>query len=185
MERRGVIVGVLIAVAGVIVAVSAGLFSTNSRIPPRAARVLASPTPTRTPFATPTAGPRPPTRVRTLIAEVDAVCSIVGPLQRIPEAEDLDRDASPIREELKTLEALLAELRRLTIPAKLRADMKVYRRRLQAQIRLDRLIVGAAQRGDRQSVRLGMAQNDWNRSERTKVAADMGFKSCLADPGRA
>jgi hypothetical protein len=58
----------------------------------------------------------------------------------------------------------------------LRAQLKQYRRRLRAQIALDRRIAGAE---DSYSVRVGMRQNEKNRDARNAIVTEAKFDTCL------
>ena len=178
MKRWGVLV---VSLLTGVVAVTL-LFSAN-----RGARSIDPvPTPTRTPAAspTPTAGSRDPPNVRNFIADVNAVCARLGRPHPIPDGEDPGVLAATMKDELVILEPLLSRLRDVRVPAALRRQMRFYRRRLSAQIRLDRLVQAAAVAKDAQSVELGMTQNDYNRDRRTELARAIGFSTCLTDPGR-
>ena len=58
----------------------------------------------------------------------------------------------------------------------LRRQLKQYRRRLRAQIALDRRIARAE---DSYSVGVGMSQNEKNRDARNTIVDEAGFDTCL------
>jgi hypothetical protein len=185
MKRRQIVVASLLTVIGLVAVVAfAALSSTGDDAMSGGGNAGAAGTPT--PLPSPTVGATaPPPNVGGFIRKVDRLCDGLGRLQAVPDNEALDLRAARMRAELEVLQPLLAALRELRIPKELREPMRDYRRRLLGQIRLDRLVLAAAEKGDTSTVQRGMGQNEFNRSERTKLAHDMGFSSCLADPGRA
>jgi hypothetical protein len=60
-------------------------------------------------------------------------------------------------------------------------DFQAYLVTLKNEILLDTLIARAARSGDRQAVKVGMAENQRNRDRRTRLARQLRLSACLRD----
>jgi hypothetical protein len=133
------------------------------------------------------AGPPPPTaepptaaRLRAFRKTLRARCRKVGTATAI----SAGGEGGPAREremarEIEYLRALQRAIAGVRAPTdKMRTQLAAYRRRLDAQIDLDKLIKRAAHGEDERSVQVGMEENAHNRDGRTAAADAMGV-TCL------